>query len=305
MKRFVVLVVFGLAFTVSSALPSHSVSKLFVCQENTNDCYADTATWVPLRANSSGELSADVNVNSNVDLSASSLRILGASGDTLNVTPEGEAFVTIANDSVGLATESSLTTTQPRKITNQDTNFILVEDEVGIAKDGTLKGVQPREIRVDGSDTLGQKSNSLQVYNVKIKRSIFDEGSGDTLRITPDGEAKVDASVTVEGSNSIIVDDDGDTGNFALDYVESSPIHKNISPGTSETITFSEPRYRVSITPKNGRVNYSYTGSAGENSIPVAQLQRVDNSNLGVSQVTLYVPSSESSAVDVSVEVFD
>lgn len=140
---------------------------------------------------------------------------------------------------------------------------------------------------------------------VTLKPIVITDSQGRVVELTSAGEVPVNASVTVSSGNSIVVDDEGDTDNFRVNYKESSPIHKSISPGNSTTLSFAESRHRVSVTPHNGEIRYAYANTADTNDVPVAQLQRVDNANLGVSQLTLFVPYTESSTVDVTVEVFD
>lgn len=187
--------------------------------------------WVPVNA-SNGELSSDVTVNSDVTLDTASFRLLGESGDTVHVTPEG----------------------------NLNT---------------VLTGAN--------GDTANITNNTLHVYEQFPQRSIFNETTGETLVITSDGEAKVEPP-SLSPSNG---------------YTSIT-----ISPGNSQTVTFSNTASRVSFN-ASGASEYRYelnSSSADTNSMIVFEGQYIEKLDGSYDQITFYNLSSNSNDIDISVE---
>lgn len=209
--------------------------------------------------------------------------ILGQSGDTLvKVNNDGE--LEVAAQFSGTVQGTSL----------------LTDDNGDTAEIDSNRNLQVI-LRSNQGDTIGTDKNALHTYSQYPQRSLFDEGTGDTLRITPQGEAKVDASVTINSTS--LTDDEGDTQEYRL---SPSNGYKNISlaPGSSQTVTFSSTAYRVSIN-ATGATEYRYelnSNSSDTNSMPLFKGQYVEKSNGSYNKITFFNLYTNSNNANITVE---
>lgn len=98
----------------------------------------NSGQWVPVNVDN-GKLAADVEVNSNVTLDATSLRVLGENGDTVHVTPEGnlQSILTGADGDTANISKGTLHVYEQfpqRSIFNESTGETLVINSDGEAK---------------------------------------------------------------------------------------------------------------------------------------------------------------------------